>query len=89
MRLGIDGVPLWKSHVVATTLSMCGDVHGYPEHSPKRHFVIGLFRGYDTIDGLRSVLEGIKLDTDFVKTGQAAHQSTQRTNIARARVPHG
>ena len=63
VRLGIDGVPLWKIHVVATTLSMCGDLHGYPEHSSKRHFVIRLFRGYDTIDGLRSVLEGIKLDT--------------------------
>ena len=67
VRLGIDGVPLWKSHVVATTLSMCGDLHGYPEHSPKRHCVIGLFRGYDTIDGLHSVLEGIKLDTDLSK----------------------
>ena len=29
--------------------------------------MIGLFRGYDTIDGLRSVLEGITLDTDLEK----------------------
>ena len=69
--LGIDGVLLWKRHVVATTLCIYGDLHGYPQHSPKRHLVIGLIRGCDTIDGRRSVLECIgwvtSLDTDLAK----------------------
>ena len=44
VRIGIDGVPWWHSHVVAITLSICGKLKIFPEHSgaaPSRGWVAG------------------------------------------------
>ena len=62
VRIGIDGVPLWHSHVVAATLSICGELVDLPEHSPRRHAVVALFRGYDSVANLKSVLKHTKMD---------------------------
>ena len=65
VRVGLDGVPLWKSHVVATTISPCGGMLNVGEHSPPRHFVCSIYRGYDSRETLRTILNHINLPADI------------------------
>ena len=62
VRIGIDGVTFWHSHVVATTVSVCGKPKKYKEHTPQRHSVIALYCGYDSQETLKTIVEHIKLD---------------------------
>ena len=66
VRIGIDGVPMWHSHV-ATTLSVRGKLKNYKEHTPQRHYVIALYRGYDSQETLTTILQHIKLDEALCK----------------------
>ena len=67
VHIGIDGFPLWHSHVVATTLSVCGKQKNYKEHTPQRHSVIALHRGYGSHETLTTLLQHIKLDDALCK----------------------
>ena len=60
--LGIDGVPLWKSHVVAGTLALTGTMKSFEAHSPARHFLAFLFRGYDSVVNVKAVFDALDLD---------------------------
>ena len=57
IRFGLDGVPLWKSQVVAGTMAPYSHVRDLKQHTPDRHFVCILFRGYDTKELLKQCLQ--------------------------------
>ena len=65
VRVGLDGVPLWKPHVVATIVGPCGKMVNLGEHSPTRHFVCSMYRGYDSRETLRDVFNHIDLPTNI------------------------
>ena len=64
IRVGLDGVPLWKSHVVACTVAATSKLKDYEPHAPKRHFVCTLLRGTDTVETLKAALEKAELVQD-------------------------
>ena len=67
VRVGVDGVPLWKSHVVACTIAVCSDLKDLPMHSPKRHFVFSLLRGTEQKETLENLLKTAQVVDDVAK----------------------
>ena len=67
IRVGLDGVPLWKSHVVACTMCPCSKLKTLPMHSPQRHFVFCLLRGTDSIGIVKDMLAQCKIIEDVGK----------------------
>lgn len=70
MRLGIDGVPLWHSNVLAMTMSCCSDlkedVH-MPQHSPLRHFVFAIMRSMESKENLYALCVAMGLPAALKK----------------------
>ena len=46
--------------VLTCLLTLCGDLVDMPEHSPRCHAVVALFRGYDSVHNLKAVLQLLK-----------------------------
>ena len=61
IRVGLDGVPLWKSHVVACTICPCSKLKTLPMHSPQWHFVFCLLRGTDSVGVVKDMLARCKI----------------------------
>ena len=64
LRLGIDGVPLWHSNVLAMTMSCCSDLKEdlhMPQHSPLRHFVFAIMRSMETKENLLALFTAMGL----------------------------
>ena len=67
IRVGLDGVPLWKPHVVACTICPCSKLKTLPMHNPQRHFVFYLLRGTDSIGVVKDMLAQCKIIEDVGK----------------------
>ena len=67
VRVGMDGVPLWKSQVVSmgTNVSACGKMVNMGEHSPTRHFVCSIYRGNDSCETLCDVFNCINVPANI------------------------
>lgn len=67
LRVGADGVPLWKSQVVACTVAVCSDLSHLDMHSPGRHFVFCVLRGAEKKETLAELLRTAGIVEDVTK----------------------
>ena len=67
IRVGLDGVPLWKAHVVACTMAPCAHLRSLPMQSPHRHFVFCLLRGTESKEVVAEMLRHCKVVEDVQK----------------------
>ena len=67
LRVGLDGVPIWKSHVVACTVAPCSRLLSLPDQSPLRHFVFCLLRGTEQVEVVEQLLQTASVIQDVTR----------------------
>ena len=83
IHVGLDGVPLWISHVVACTICQRSRLKTLPMQSPQRHFVFCLLRGTDSIGVVNDMLAQCKIIEDV-----GMHSTTTPSDALRLCHPH-
>ena len=63
--MGIDGVPLWHSHVISVSICLLADIEGLPIHGPHSSFVSAIMRGYESVQSMEDLIKTIKLSEDI------------------------
>ena len=63
--IGMDGVPLWHSHVVSISCSTCVALDGTGQHAMERYFIAAVLRGHDSVQVVCDMLKKCKMQADI------------------------